>query len=107
MSNFDIIVLMFYIQKVLVNWQLNHMSTTSLHISLSEKLKDAVKLKVDEGHYSNPTDYVRQLIRKDILHDEARKEFQAFIAKGIHSPSSGQSPHDMIEEIKTELKQKI
>ncbi len=83
------------------------MANTSLHISLSEKLKDAVKVKVDEGHYSNPTDYVRQLIRKDILHDEAKKEFQAFIAQGINSPSSGQSPKDMIEEIKAELKRKI
>lgn len=82
------------------------MTNTSLHISLSKHLKEAVKLKVSQNHYSNPTDYVRQLIRKDILQDEAKKEFQAFIAKGVTSPSSGQSTHDMLEEIRNEIKQK-
>ncbi len=82
------------------------MANTSLHISLPEQLKDAVKRKVDEGHYSNPTDYVRQLIRQDILRDEAKKEFQSFIAKGVNSPSSGQSPEEMIEEIRAEIQSK-
>ncbi len=83
------------------------MANTSLHISLSEKLKDAVKVKVEKGHYSNPTDYVRQLIRQDILRDEAKEEFQSFIAKGVNSPSSTQSPEEMIAEIRSEIQSKV
>jgi antitoxin ParD1/3/4 len=79
------------------------MTTTSLHISLSEQLKNDVRTQVEEGRYSNPTDYVRHLIRKDILRKKARLEFAAFIREGMHSPNSGQTPGEMIAEIKQEI----
>jgi antitoxin ParD1/3/4 len=41
------------------------MTTTSLHISLSETLKGYVAERVKEGAFSNPSDYVRALIRAD------------------------------------------
>ena len=41
------------------------MSTTTLHISLPESLKEFVKERVTEQHYSNPSDYIRALIRED------------------------------------------
>ena len=76
------------------------MATTSLHISLSEQLKQDVQVRVEEGRYSNPTDYVRQLIRKDILQKKAKQEFADFIKEGMSSPSCGQSHKDMIAELK-------
>jgi antitoxin ParD1/3/4 len=41
------------------------MATASLHISLSATLKDYVVERVQEGGFSNPSDYVRALIRAD------------------------------------------
>lgn len=41
------------------------MATTSLHISLSDALKDYVTERVKAGAFSNPSDYVRALIRAD------------------------------------------
>lgn len=41
------------------------MSTTTLHISLPEALKEFALKRVEEGAYSNPSDYVRTLIRAD------------------------------------------
>jgi antitoxin ParD1/3/4 len=41
------------------------MSTTTLHISLPESLKDFVRERVADRHYSNPSDYIRALIRED------------------------------------------
>jgi len=41
------------------------MSTTTLHISLPASLKDFVRERVKEQHYSNPSDYIRALIRED------------------------------------------
>jgi len=79
------------------------MTTTSLHISLSEQLKNDVRKQVKEGRYSNPTDYVRHLIRKDILHRKARLEFAEFIREGMNSPSGNQTPGEMIAEIKQEI----
>ncbi len=81
------------------------MATTSLHISLSEQLKDDVRMQVEEGRYSNPTDYVRHLIRQDILRKKAEREFAEFIRQGMVSPSSGQNHKDMIAELKQTIKQ--
>lgn len=41
------------------------MTTASLHVSLPETLKDYVTERVREGAFSNPSDYVRALIRAD------------------------------------------
>ncbi len=83
------------------------MATTSLHISLSDQLKEDVRTQVEEGRYSNPTDYVRQLIRQDILRKKAEKEFAAFIKEGMISPSCGQSHKAMIAELKKTVTQDV
>ena len=79
------------------------MTTTSLHISLSEQLKNDVRVQVEEGRYSNPTDYVRHLIRKDILRKKARLEFAEFIREGMNSPDSNQTPSEMFAELRQEI----
>ncbi len=81
------------------------MTTTSLHISLSEQLKNDVHTQVEEGKYSNPTDYVRHLIRKDVLRKKARLEFAEFIREGMNSPGSDQTPRVMIAELRKEIEQ--
>src|SRR5436305_15258533 len=42
------------------------MANTSMNVSLPEALKDYVQERVAEGTYSNPSDYVRALIREDM-----------------------------------------
>ena len=41
------------------------MTTSSLHVSLPETLRDFALKRVEEGAFSNPSDYVRALIRAD------------------------------------------
>ena len=41
------------------------MTTTTMNISLSDALKRYVQKRAKEGHYSNPSDFVRTLIRQD------------------------------------------
>lgn len=41
------------------------MTTTTMNISLSEALKRYVRERAKEGKYSNPSDFVRTLIRED------------------------------------------
>ena len=83
------------------------MTRTSLHISLSPKLKQQALDAVEEGSFSNPTDYVRHLIRQDVQLKRAQAEFKKFISKGINSPSSGQEPSEMVAELKEEIKQGV
>jgi putative addiction module CopG family antidote len=41
------------------------MSTASLHVSLPDTLEEFVLRRVEEGGFSDPSDYVRALIRAD------------------------------------------
>lgn len=62
------------------------MTTTSMNISLPEPLKEFVKQRVAEEHYSNPSDYVRALIREDQKRRDEKKLDELLLA-GIRSGS--------------------
>lgn len=83
------------------------MANTSLHISLSDSLKQDALQQAKDGRFSNATEYVRHLIRQDVLRAKAQAEFSTFIKKGLESPSCGQSPQEMVAELKAEIKQRV
>ena len=58
--------------------------TTSMNISLPDSLKDYVKQRVAQRHYSNPSDYIRALIRED-KKQAAEEELEQLLLKGIES----------------------
>ncbi len=58
--------------------------TTSMNISLPESLKDYVKQRVVQRHYSNPSDYIRALIREDKIH-AAEEELERLLLQGLES----------------------
>jgi antitoxin ParD1/3/4 len=58
--------------------------TTTLHVSLPKALKKYVKERVGEKQYSNPSDYVRTLIRED----QARRDeehLERMLVEGLAS----------------------
>ena len=57
----------------------------TMNISLPEPMRDWVKTQTDTGLYSNSSDYVRDLIRRDQQRAEKVKAFQAAIDQGIAS----------------------
>jgi antitoxin ParD1/3/4 len=60
------------------------MSTATLHISLSDALKRRVKERVEEEHFSNPSDYVRALIREDLKRRDERR-LEQMVLEGLAS----------------------
>lgn len=60
------------------------MSTTSMNISLPEALKEYVKERVAEEHYSNPSDYIRALIREDQKR-QAERKLERLLVEGLGS----------------------
>ena len=66
------------------------MATTRKTITLSEQQDAWVKMRIDTGDYTNDSEYVRDLIRRD---QEQRAKFQALkqaIQEGIDSGVSRQ-----------------
>ena len=66
------------------------MGNASIHISLSETLKDYVQERVREGGYSNPSDYVRSLIRADRELAERHAALRREIAIGLAELDRGE-----------------
>ncbi len=63
-------------------------TTTTLHISLPKALKTYVKKRVDERQYSNPSDYIRTLIREDQVRRE-ESLLERMLMEGVRSGMGG------------------
>ncbi len=63
------------------------MDMSSLNISLPKPMKDFIETRVQEDHYSTPSEYVRALVRED----QKRREQQKLEAMLIESLQSGEA----------------
>lgn len=57
----------------------------TMNVSLPDPMKIWVEERTKDGRYSNASDYVRDLIRKDQERAEGIAELQALITQGIES----------------------
>ena len=62
-------------------------TNTSMNVSLPETLKEYVQERVAEGIYSNPSDYIRALIRSDMKR-HSQEQLEAMLLDGINSGSA-------------------
>lgn len=59
------------------------MTTSTMNISLPEKLKSFVRERTKSANFSNPSDYVRSLIREDQRRVAAEKLLEELIDKHL------------------------
>lgn len=57
----------------------------TMNISLPDHMKSSVEARAKGGQYSNVSDYVRDLIRKDLERQQAIGELQGLIDEGLRS----------------------
>jgi antitoxin ParD1/3/4 len=57
----------------------------TMNVSLPDLMKEWVEYRADSGRYSNASDYVRDLIRKDQERQKAIEVLQAAITEGVES----------------------
>lgn len=67
-----------------------------MNISLPEKLKAWAEARVAEGRYSSTSDYVRDLMRRDLDAAEAKARLQSAIDVGRASPPSDRTIEEII-----------
>ncbi len=60
------------------------MTNTTMNVSLPETLKEYVRDRVAEGIYSNPSDYIRALIRTDMKR-HSQEHLESMLLEGINS----------------------
>lgn len=75
----------------------------TMNISLPDRMREWVESQVEGGEYSNNSDYVRDLIRRDKQRTGKLRILQEAITKGFNSGDAGQL--DM-KEIKREARKR-
>lgn len=76
----------------------------TMNVSLPDPMKDWVEAQTRTGRYSNASDYVRDLIRRDQERAVTLAELQAAIDQGRASGISARSMDEILAAAKTELK---
>lgn len=73
-----------------------------LNISVPEALKGWIDARVAQGRFSSPSDYVRDLVRRDQERADETAWVQAMVDEGLASETLGQDPRSVIDAILAE-----
>ncbi len=69
----------------------------TMNVSLPDPMKDWVEAQARNGRYSNTSDYVRDLIRRDQDRQAAIAELQCLVDEGLASGVSDRSMDQILE----------
>ncbi|QFY89895.1 type II toxin-antitoxin system ParD family antitoxin [Magnetovirga frankeli] len=70
----------------------------TMNVSLPDEMRTWVANQAESGRYSNISDYVRDLIRKDQDKERKIKQMQALITEGLSSGEGSRSMSALLEE---------
>lgn len=65
----------------------------TMNVSLPDPMKTWVERQAVDGQYSNASDYVRHLIRKDQERQQALAQLQSAITEGLESGEAAPQPN--------------
>ncbi len=73
----------------------------TMNVSLPDPMKAWVESQVKTGHYSNASDYVRDLIRREQEYQDKRKTLIKALIAGEKSGVSERTAGDVWQHVKT------
>ena len=76
----------------------------TMNISLPDPMKAWVEEQAQSGRYANASDVIRDLIRREQVKAEKIAHWQRLIAEADASGVSDQSPREVIEELRGQLR---
>lgn len=76
----------------------------TMNVSLPEPMKDWVEAQARTGRYSNASDYVRDLIRRDQERASKVAELQRLVTDGFESGISDRSMTDIVEAARRQVR---
>lgn len=75
----------------------------TMNVSLPDPMKDWVDAQTKTGRYSNASDYVRALIRRDQERADALAQLQGLVTEGLDSGVSERSKDDILQAARKRL----
>ena len=79
----------------------------TMNISLPEQMKAWVEAQSEDGKYSNSSDYVRDLIRRERLRREKIANMQAMVDEGFASGVSTLTMEELFASAKEQTARKL
>ncbi len=70
----------------------------TMNVSLPDPMKDWVEQQTKGGRYSNASDYVRDLIRRDQDRAEKIATMQRLVSEGLETGVASENIDDILEE---------
>jgi len=70
----------------------------TMNVSLPDAMKAWVEGRTEDGAYSNASDYVRDLIRRDRDRVEKIRAMQRLVTEGLESGTGTRSMQDILDE---------
>jgi antitoxin ParD1/3/4 len=70
----------------------------TMNVSLPDPMKSWVETQAETGKYSNSSDYVRDLIRRDQVRAEKIAHMQTLVTEGLESGVSDRNVSDILTE---------
>lgn len=75
----------------------------TMNVSLPDPMKEWVEAQTKTGRYSNASDYVRDLIRRDQERSDKLAELQRLVTEGLDSGVSDRSKEDILQAARERL----
>ena len=80
------------------------MATVRKTITLTDRQDRWVKARVTAGGFTNDSEYIRDLIRRDQERSAGYRELEAAIREGIDSGTSDRTVTQIMEEVEARLR---
>jgi antitoxin ParD1/3/4 len=77
------------------------LSMATMNVSLPDPMKEWVEAQAKTGRYSNASDYVRDLIRRDQTRNDKIAAMRSFVEAGLQSGVGVRSRDDLFAEAMT------
>lgn len=79
------------------------MATIRKTITLTEKQDEWIKTQIINGDFTNDSEYLRDLVRRDQEQNARFRSLKVAIQEGINSGVSNKTVKDIMEEVETRL----
>lgn len=76
----------------------------TMNVSLPDPMKDWVEQQTKGGRYSNASDYVRDLIRRDQDREDKIARMQALVTEGLESGPGSRTMAELRDAARAEVK---
>lgn len=76
---------------------------TTMNVSLPQPMKQWVQKQTESGRYSNASDYVRDLIRRDQDRVTKIARMQSLVTEGIDSGVGSRTMDELLEDARKQI----